>query len=122
MTPEKPAQGILKRNNWGDAMLYEVACDCGDSDHAHQVWVEADDAFVTVTIYTKVKSKWWSMNRWKKIWTLLTRGYVEYESSTIMTQQQAINYADVLQRSVADCQTFSEQRKKKHDQSTVQHP
>ena len=121
MTPEKPAQGILKRNDWGDAMLYEVSCDCGDSDHAHQVWVEAEEGFVTVTIYVKVKSKWWSMNRWKTIWTLLTRGYVEHESSTIMTQQQAINYADVLQRSVADSQAFREQRRKKHDQSTVQH-
>jgi hypothetical protein len=46
------------------------------------------------------------MNRWQKIWTLLTRGYIEYEGSIIMTQQQAINYAETLKKAVEDVETF----------------
>jgi hypothetical protein len=42
------------------------------------------------------------MNRWQKIWCLLTRGYIEYETSIIMSEQQALNYAATLEKAVAD--------------------
>jgi hypothetical protein len=110
MTPELPAQGILKRNDWGDAMAYQVVCECGDSNHDHNVWIEAEDHNITVTTYTQQKSKWWNMNRWQTMWILLTRGYVEYEASIIMTQQQAINYAETLKKAVEDVETFKKPR------------
>jgi hypothetical protein len=102
MTPETPAEGILKRRDWGNAQTYQVVCECQDADHDHNVWVEADNHCVTVTTYTQQKSKWWEMSRWRTIWTLLTQGYVEYESSIIMTQQQALNYAETLKTAISD--------------------
>ena len=104
MKAEKPAEGILKRNEWGDSVLYQVTCSCGDSNHDHNVWIEVDPDLneVIVNTYTTQKSKWWEQTRWRTIWTLLTRGYVEYESSIIMTKQQALNYAETLKRAVAD--------------------
>jgi hypothetical protein len=110
MTPEPPAQGILKRNSWGDAVTYQVVCECTDPAHDHTVWVEADEGNVTVTTYTTQKSKWWSMNRWQKIWILLTKGYVEYEASIIMTEQQALNYAETLKKAIKDVETFKQSR------------
>jgi hypothetical protein len=102
MTPDTPAEGILKRRDWGNAQTYQVVCECQDADHDHNVWVEADNHCVTVTTYTQQKSKWWEMSRWRTIWTLLTQGYVEYESSIIMTQQQALNYAETLKTAISD--------------------
>ena len=104
MKAETPAEGILKRNEWGDSVLYQVACTCGDSDHDHNVWVETEPDMreVTVTVYTTVKSKWWSLNRWQQMWQLLTQGYVEYEATIIMSQQQALNYAATLEQAVAN--------------------
>jgi len=102
MTPETPAEGILKRRDWGDAQTYQVVCECQDADHDHNVWVEADNHCVTVTTYTTQKSKFWEINRWRTIWRLLTRGYVEYEASIIMTQQQALNYAETLKTAISD--------------------
>ena len=103
MKAQPPAEGILKRNSWGDAVTYQVICECGDSDHDHNVWVETDDTErVMVTVYTHQKSKWWEMGRLCTIWTLLTRGYVEYEATIIMTPQQALNYAETLKKAVAD--------------------
>lgn len=102
MTPETPAEGILKRNQWGDSVLYQVACECGDADHDHHVWVEADHPNVTVTTHTVQKSRWWEQSRWSTIWTLLTQGYVEYEASIVMAQQQALNYAETLKTAVSD--------------------
>jgi hypothetical protein len=78
MTYQMPAEGILKRSGWGDAISYQVTCQCHDTDHDHNVWVEADSTNVTVTIYTTQKSKWWILTRWQTIWRLLTRGYIEY--------------------------------------------
>jgi len=102
MTPETPAEGILKLKQFSDATVYQVACECGADNHNHMVWVETDSNAVTVTTYTKQQSKWWDSTRWRTIWTLLTQGYVEYEASIIMTQQQALNYAAALEQAVAD--------------------
>jgi hypothetical protein len=102
MTPETPAEGILKLKEFEDATIYQVVCECGADDHDHTVWVETDSNSITVTTYTKQKSKFWEQSRWRTVWTLLTRGYVEYEASIIMTQQQALNYAATLEQAVAD--------------------
>lgn len=111
MKAQKPAQGILLSRDYGDAMQYVVSCECGDHAHDHNVWVEADDGNVSVTFNTTAKTKWWSVNRWQKIWTLLTKGYVEYEANIIMNEQQALNYAETLKTAVAQSKKFMEARK-----------
>ena len=110
MKPEQPALGIMRTNDWGDTKVYRVACDCGSNEHNHDLWVEADETNVTVTVFTTVKSKWWSRNRWQKVWTLLTKGYVEYEASLIMSQQQSLNYAKTLESAILDVERFRQKR------------
>jgi len=112
MNAQVPAEGIMKTNDWGDSRVYRIACNCGDENHNHNMWVEADDCDITVTIYTQQKSKWWSMNRWQTIWTLLTKGYIEYEGSIIMTEQQALNYSETLKKAIKDVANFKSQRGK----------
>lgn len=113
MTPQVPAEGILKRNDWGDSKSYAVICSCGGTDCEHNVWVEADDCHVTVTTYTKIKSKWWKFNRFQIIWTLLTKGYVEYEGTILMSEQQALNYSETLKSAVKDVKVFKDERVEK---------
>jgi hypothetical protein len=86
--------------------MYSVACECTDPTHQHDVWIEADDSGVTVTTYTQQKTKWWELNRFKIIWILLTKGYVEYEANIIMTEQQALNYAETLKSAIKDVKAF----------------
>jgi hypothetical protein len=111
MTPQPVAEGILLRKDYGDAKIYQIVCECGDCDHSHDVWVEAEDHGVTVTIYSKQKTKWWQSNRWKIIWTLLIKGYVERESNIIMSEQQALNYSEILKKATDDVKEFRKQRK-----------
>lgn len=106
MKSQQPAEGIYKRNDWGDSVAYSVACHCGSDDCTHNVWVEADDNSVAVTTYTKQKTSWWKLNRWQKMWTLLTKGYIEYEASIIMTKQQALNYAETLRVAIDQVEKF----------------
>jgi len=110
MKAQKPAEGILIRKDWGDAKSYVVPCECGCSDCEHNVWVEADEAGVTVTTYTKVKTKWWQFNRWKIMWTLLIKGYIEEEASIVMSKQQALNYSKVLESAVRNVEEFQKAR------------
>jgi len=106
MKAQIPAEGIFKHREWGDSVMYGVTCECTDPNHQHDVWIEADDSGVTVTTYTQQTTKWWELNRFKIIWTLLTKGYIEYEASLIMSEQQALNYSDTLKKAVADVKRF----------------
>lgn len=110
MKPEMPAQGILKRQDWGDTKTYQVICGCGDADHDHNLWVEADETGVNVTLYVNVNSPFWSMNRFKQIWSLLINGYLKHESTLYMSEQQALNYAETLKTAVKDTKTLKEAR------------
>jgi hypothetical protein len=115
MTPQTPAQGILLHKDYGDAKYYTVPCECYSTDCAHTVCVEAEDTGIVVTTYTTQKTKWWEFNRFRIIWRLLTKGYVEYEATIIMNEQQALNYANVLTQSVNDVKIFKQQRKSKQN-------
>lgn len=110
MKLQTPAEGILKKNEWGDSKMYHVVCDCGADWHSHDLWIEAEDVGVTVTIYSTVKSPWWSMNRFKQIWTLLTKGYLEHQTVLTMGKQTALNYAETLKTAIKDVDTFREAR------------
>lgn len=112
IVPQSPAQGILKVNDWGSSKMYKVVCNCGDDDCTHTIDIEADDS-VTVTVYTKTRTNFWSMTRWSHIWTLLIKGYVDTESTIVMNKQVALNYATVLQSAVNDVETFNKKHKEK---------
>jgi len=131
---QTPAEGILIHKDYGDAKQYIITCECCDEGHSHHIWVEAEDVGVTVTTYVDVKTDYWSekveqrydidneiyqnihwyfvglFNDWhrrfKLIWQILTKGYIQYQASLIMSQQQALNYAETLKKAVTDVEKF----------------
>lgn len=113
MKAQTPAEGVMKTNDWGDSKVYRIACNCGDENHNHNMWVEADEHDIQVTIYTTGKTNFWSKTRWYHIWTLLTKGYIDTESSLHMTKQQALNYAETLKNAITDVDTFRTEREEK---------
>jgi hypothetical protein len=113
MKTQTPAEGIMKTNDWGDSRVYRISCNCGDENHNHNMWVEADDSDITVTIYTTGKTNYWSKTRWYHIWTLLTKGYIDTESTVCLSKQQALNYAETLKSAIVDVDTFRAERKEK---------
>jgi hypothetical protein len=106
MKAQQPAQGIMLYKDWGTSKMYSVMCNCGSNECQHTVDVEADECEIVVTTYTTQKSKWWSMNRFQIIWTLLTKGYIEYQASIHMDRQQALNYAETLKSAIKDVEVF----------------
>jgi hypothetical protein len=114
MMTEIPAEGIMKTHDWGHSKVYRIACSCGCDEHDHNMWVEADDHDITVTVFTTTKTNFWSKTRWYHIWTLLTKGYIDTESTICMTQQQSKNYAETLKSAIIDVDEF---RKIKNEQT-----
>jgi len=111
MKPQTPAEGILLLKDYGDSKVYKIVCECGDCDHSHNIWIEAEEDYaVTVTTYIQQKTKWWELNRFKIIWTLLTKGYIEYEASIIMSEQQALNYSETLKKAIANVKKFKDSK------------
>lgn len=101
MKAQVPAEGILKRNDWGMSKLYQVTCSCHDSEHDHNLWVETnEDGEIAVTVYTTTVTTFWSTSRWQQIWQLFTRGHIRSEVALSMSQQQALNYAGTLETAV----------------------
>jgi hypothetical protein len=134
MKAQLPAEGILKTHDWGDSKVYKVACECGQPDHEHNVWIESDEGGINVNIYTTVKTNCWSEELkpkydidniwlqelewfWKGLYNSLARkikltksiwvkGYVDFETTISMSEQTALNYSTTLKNAIADVKEF----------------
>lgn len=114
MKIEIPAEGIMKTNDWGESKVYRIACNCGDPGHDHNVWIEADVSEITVSIYTTTTTNFWSKTRWYHIWKLLTKGYIDTESTVCLTKQQALNYAETLKCAILDVEEIRKENNVKN--------
>jgi hypothetical protein len=138
MKAETPAAGILKTNDFGDSKWYQVVCGCGQSDHTLTVEVEADNMGVNVNTYATVKTDYWTetvekrydidnpwlqefdwfwkslvngiVTRLKLTWAIWVKGYVECETTTLMSKQQTLNYAETLKQAIKDVEDFQKSR------------
>ena len=138
MKAETPAEGILKTSDFGDAKFYKVSCQCGNPDCEIDFEVEADDCRVYVNTYVIAKTDCWSdtfphrhdidsvwlqefdwfwkdivnglIRRVKWTWRIWTQGYVKTETTVVMTEQQALNYAETLKLAIKDVKDFKKSR------------
>jgi hypothetical protein len=124
MQYQEPAEGICLDKNFDTAKFYTVFCDCGDENHRIKLIVEVDESCnqVIVTQYTNVKSCWWNqqptrfdfINRIAHVlyttWKLWTKGYIECESSVILNEQVALNFSEILKKSISDLKNIKEKK------------
>jgi hypothetical protein len=131
-----PAEGILQMKKFEGWRQYKVVCECGcDSDIDISLEIDRqDDQSITCHISSKVSTAWWRkpipvtynekwllfnlkifVNRWINTflicWTAIRHGYVELESYTLLSQQQALNMSAALQSGIDDLE--SEKRDQK---------
>lgn len=138
MKAENPAVGILKRNDFGNSKYYRVECLCGNNDDAIEFEVEADDTGVSVNTWVTQKTNFWEepvpqkywnddpwyqefnytttniingfIRRCKLTWSIWFQGYVTYQSTTLMSEQQALNYAETLKSAIKDVKEFKKEQ------------
>lgn len=137
MKAEKLATGVFKRMDESDWKWFEVACQCGDPDHYHSVWIELDrltnDVMVEITTETRTdferdtiqsfsNSKFFpivwiegrirslineTVRRVKGAGRILFKGHIKYETSLVMTPQQAYNYGDALKKGAKEIEKLT---------------
>lgn len=104
MKAETPARGISKTGEWGDYVSYRVDCACSDDSHAVNAWIEAKEdsemGHVDVEFQVSTITPVWSVNRWRAIWELLTRGHHRGSHTLILEAQAAVNFAEAIKESV----------------------
>jgi hypothetical protein len=134
MKAQVPAEGIMQTGEYGDSKFYKVVCGCGQPDHSIDFEVEADETGVSVNTYVHAKTDYWSesakkrydinnpylqeldwfvkdiwnglVTRLKLTWTVWTKGYVECETTVLMSEQQALNYAETIKSAINDVKVF----------------
>ena len=117
--------------------MYKIICECGQSSHDHDVDIEADETGINVNVYTTVKTDYWSEDikprydidsiwlqefdwAWKSIvnsfvrkvkltWELWTTGAVTAQTTIILSEQQALNYAETLKSAITDVKKFKKE-------------
>lgn len=138
MTPQSPALGILRTNDFGSSKWYQIVCGCQQPDHTLTVEVESDEMGVTINTYATVKTDYWTQsvkkrydidNEWqqefdwfwkdlwngfvtrlKLTWTVWTKGYIKCETTITMSEQQALNYAETLKTAITDVKEFQKKQ------------
>jgi hypothetical protein len=121
MEAQTPAEGILLKKKYDSWRWYEVPCECGCTNKI-EISIEIDDPddnFVTCHISSQLKTAYWHetfpvtyhepyliqgakqlvntvVRRLKICWTAITKGYVEAETYTLLSKQQALNLSTVL--------------------------
>lgn len=141
MNAQQPAEGILKTNDYGNSKWYHVVCGCGQPDHSLTVEVEAEETGISVNTYATVKTDYWNetvkkrydidnpylqeldwavkdiingfVTRLKLTWAVWAKGYLRCETTTLMSKQQALNYAETLKSAIKDVEHFEQGRKSK---------
>ena len=104
MNVQEPAEGIAKIADNEYRKAYSVPCKCGCNEHTAVFEVSKehrDDDDVSLFVYVTAKTSW-QKNRFKHIWRLLTRGYIETEADVIITNQAAINLANIILKDFND--------------------
>jgi hypothetical protein len=140
MKAQIPAAGIMSTGDYNNSKFYEISCSCGQPDHNHTVEVEADAYGVNVNIWTTESTDSWTkvydyeyvdneylymvtrmfkdmvngfIRRVSLTWKIWVKGYVQYQVTTTMTEQEALNYAEALKSAIEDVKQFRENEKKK---------
>lgn len=109
MKAQKPANGIMLTNDWGDAKTFHIECECTDPDHAAKMWIEVDrdddiGNTVSVSFYVQTSNPFWEKgyNRFRAAWDILVKGVHQQEQHMILHRQAALNMADAIKRTVKE--------------------
>lgn len=120
MESQQPAEGIMITKSFQDAKFFKLVCSCGDPDDEVAFTVELDETGeIILTTYTTPKTEWWNdpfnglngkwpgelwiqqllnklAHRIRVTWDVWTKGHVKYSQTTILSEQQAVNYASAI--------------------------
>ena len=138
----EPLEGILKTGDFGDSKHYYVACECGNTDCAHDVEVEVvgDDCDVSVNVYLTVNNDYWTdrfkrryshetvfekawkvtvnafLRKLKFTWEVWVKGKTQFQTTIVLNEAAAKNYSQALDKAANDVKLFRQEWLKKKNE------
>lgn len=115
MKAQTPAQGISIANDFGDAKVFNVECDCTSDDHAVKMWIEVqrdkDIPDVEISFYVTTWTPFWneSWSRFKAAYEVMFKGVHKQEHHMILNKQSAINFAHAILSTVDELEAANKQ-------------
>lgn len=129
-------------NDFGKSysVMYKISCDCGSDDHTVDMEIEVEDNKIQVNLFSTATTNYWTNywhdSNWKSPWLyqiyrvfggfvnslsrkvsitvdVWFKGYSEVSSHHILSEQQALNVAHVLQNGIKDCNNRIKKQSKK---------
>lgn len=114
MKAEKPANGIMKTNEWPQSQSFRIACDCHSESHAVDMWIEvAGDATepprVQVEFFVNMTVPFWSQgfNRLRAAWRTLWFGEATHAHTMLLNKQAALNLSEAIRQSIQQLESKS---------------
>ena len=106
----EPSTGILKRQPLNDVHSYLIECDCTESSHNVNAWIEInrenDIEQVEVVFYMEWEHGYlpWKglWHRLKTTWQVIWGGKIKVSHDILLNPETAKNFANALEKSVAD--------------------
>lgn len=129
---QPPAEGIMLNCETKDSKFYTAFCECGNPDDSIEIQVEVDEyGEIIVYFHVKSKTHFWEKlyswqthkidneflflivnsfqsllnglyRRIKFTWDIWVLGYAQYQTTTILNKQRAINFAETLKTAIKD--------------------
>lgn len=107
------SRNICMTSEFPNGDFYHVVCSCSGDEHNQTMIIEVEDGTIFLRMYHKVFSKHvWCPYEWSDIvkdwktrlkiaWTILTKGYVEYESEFLFQSEAGVqDYINAIQTSL----------------------
>jgi len=101
-----PALGVMTTGLYDDSRSFRVACDCHDSSHDVDVWIEVEPdgetREVTVTFYRELDTPFWEsgFNRFREAWQILVHGRSRFSGTLIVRAETAETLCDAIRSSI----------------------
>jgi hypothetical protein len=106
MTPQEPAEGILKQDSFLAVQHLVIACDCTDPDHMAHIYVDASDDIGLISVNFGVHTDYHRWEGWKDrikaAYEIIFHGSSVRHHDLLLTKQSALNLAHALEVSIEE--------------------
>lgn len=116
----KPLKGIMKTGDWHDAKSFRIACDCHDTSHDINAWIELENdkdvKEISVGFFVETQTPFWKkgFHRFRIAWDILVKGYHQGEHHLILDKESALNFSNAIVDSIKDIEKWQQENKKKN--------
>ena len=108
----EPLTGIMKIRDLDSARAFRIACECTDTDHDVDAWIEVEgdtignSHAVSVTFTVQTETPWWdsSYSRIREAWNILLHGRSTRSHNLLLNVDAARNFSNAIASTIDEFQ------------------